>query len=213
MPTDGLPMDGQGVPPKIDPRVEQTRERVFAATLELIAEGGLRQAAVDRIAERSGVARSTIYRRWPEPARLYYEAFNRIVHRSTEPVRGDTAAELRHYLEDYADRLNDPAYCSVLVALLDGAWRDPELARVHNELFNERSSRAAAILGVGMRAGNIRTDIDLSAAIEALVSPFLYRRLVDHQVIGSADVERLYADVLRRFGAPAFAEEAGRLPR
>ncbi|KAB2340375.1 hypothetical protein [Actinomadura rudentiformis] len=51
------------------------------------------------------------------------------------------------------------------------------------------------------------------AAIEVVVSPFLCRRLVDHQVISPADVERLHADVLRRFGAPGFAEEAGRPPR
>lgn len=189
-------------PARLDPRVEQTRERVFAATLELIAEGGLQQITVERIAERSGVSRSTIYRRWPSPARLYYEAFNQIVHRSAEPALGDTANELRRYLEDYADRLNDPAYCSVLVALLDGAWRDPELAMVHREVFNERSSRAAAILAMGMRAGRIRTDIDISEAIEALVSPFLYRRVFEQQVIKPAEVDRLHADVLRRFGVP-----------
>lgn len=186
--------------PKVDPRIEQTRRAVFAATLELIAEGGLQQVTVERIAERSGVARSTIYRRWPSLARLYYEAFNGIVHRSTTPARGDTANELLEYLEDYADRLNDAAYCSVLVALLDGAWRNPELAQVHKELFNERSSRAAAILAVGMRAGKIRTDIDISEAIEALVSPFLYRRLIEQQEIKREEVRRLHADVLRRFG-------------
>lgn len=186
--------------PKVDPRIEQTRRAVFAATLELIAERGLQQVTVERIAERSGVARSTIYRRWPSLARLYYEAFNGIVHRSTTPARGDTANELLEYLEDYADRLNDAAYCSVLVALLDGAWRNPELAQVHKELFNERSSRAAAILAVGMRAGKIRTDIDISEAIEALVSPFLYRRLIEQQEIKREEVRRLHADVLRRFG-------------
>lgn len=186
--------------PKVDPRIEQTRRAVFAATLELIAEGGLQQVTVERIAERSGVARSTIYRRWPSLARLYYEAFNGIVYRSTTPARGDTANELLEYLEDYADRLNDAAYCSVLVALLDGAWRNPELAQVHKELFNERSSRAAAILAVGMRAGKIRTNIDISEAIEALVSPFLYRRLIEQQEIKREEVRRLHADVLRRFG-------------
>lgn len=189
--------------PRVDPRIEQTRRAVYAATLELISEGGLQQITVERIAERSGVSRSTIYRRWPSLARLYYEAFNGIVHRSTTPARGDTANELREYLQDYADRLNDPSYCSVLVALLDGAWRDPELARVHKELFNERSSRAAAILAVGMRAGKIRSDIDISEAIEALVSPFLYRRLVEQQPIKPDEVRRLHADVLRRFGAGA----------
>lgn len=185
---------------RMDPRVAQTRSQVFQATLEVIAEHGIQQATVERIAERSGVARSTIYRRWPSLATLYCEAFAQVARRSSPPARGETSAELMAYLRDYADRLNDRDYSSVMIALLDAAWRDPELAKVRKELFSERTSRVAAIFAVGVRAGTIRPDVDIAEAMDAAEAPFLYRRIVDDKLITERDVDRLHADLMTRFG-------------
>src|SRR5690242_20019705 len=50
-----------------DPRVAQTKQLVLEAAFAVIAESGFAGATVERIAERSGVARSSIYRHWPSP--------------------------------------------------------------------------------------------------------------------------------------------------
>ncbi len=68
---------------RIDPRIAQTRAQVHAATLAIIAESGVRAATVERIADRAGVSRSTVYRRWPDLPRLYYEAFGQLARRSS----------------------------------------------------------------------------------------------------------------------------------
>jgi AcrR family transcriptional regulator len=186
---------------RVDPRVAQTRRAVHAATLAVIAESGVQAATVERIADRAGVSRSTVYRRWPSLAQLYYEAFGTLARRGPQQVRGDTPTELLRYLQDYADRLNDDTYCSVLVALLDAAWRDPELAEVRGTLFDERSSRAAALVDAGIAAGWLRPALERRQVMDAIVAPFLYRRLVEQQRISRADVRRLRDDVLARFGA------------
>lgn len=185
---------------RVDPRIAQTRSQVHAATLAIIAESGVRAATVERIADRAGVSRSTVYRRWPDLPRLYYEAFAHLARRSSPQPTGDADRELLHYLEDYADRLNDPTYGSVLVALIEAAWRDPALAELRRRVFDEGSSRAAMILRAGVRAGRLRADLDLRAALDAVVAPFLYRRLVEQRTITPADVRRVHADVLGRFG-------------
>jgi AcrR family transcriptional regulator len=185
---------------RVDPRVVQTRRAVYAATLEVIAESGVQAATVERIADRAGVSRSTVYRRWPSLAQLYYAAFDTLARRSPQEVHGDTSTELLHYLQDYADRLNDDTYCSVLVALLDAAWRDQELAEVRGKLFDQRSSRAAAIVDAGIASGRLRPDLDRRQALDAIVAPFLYRRVVEQQQLSSSDVRRLRDDVLARFG-------------
>lgn len=187
---------------RVDPRVVQTRRAVYAATLAVIAESGVQAATVERIADRAGVSRSTVYRRWPSIAQLYYEAFGTLARRSAPQVRGDTPSELLRYLQDYAERLNDDTYCSVLVALLDAAWRDPGLAQVRGSLFDERSSRAAAIVEAGVGAGRLRPDLDRRQVMDAIVAPFLYRRVVEQQRISRTDVRRLRDDVLARFGTP-----------
>jgi AcrR family transcriptional regulator len=183
----------------VDPRIAQTRAQVHAATLAIIAESGVRAATVERIADRAGVSRSTVYRRWPSLPSLYYEAFAQLARRWSPEPGGDVDAELRHYLRDYADRLNDPTYGAVLVALIEAAWRDPELAALRRTVFDERTSRAAAIFEAGVRAGRLRADLDLREALDAVVAPFLYRRLVEQETISPTDVDRLHADVLRRF--------------
>lgn len=187
-------------PERVDPRVAQTRRAVYAATLQVIAESGVQAATVERIADRAGVSRSTVYRRWPSLPHLYYEAFGTLARRAPQSVRGHTTVELLRYLQDYADRLNDDTYCSVLIALLDAAWRDPELAQVRGRLFDERSSRAAAVIDAGVAAGALRPDLDRRQALDAIVAPFLYRRIVEQQRISRSDVRRLRDDVLARFG-------------
>lgn len=183
---------------RVDPRVAQTRAQVHAATLAIIAESGVRSATVERIADRAGVSRSTVYRRWPDLPRLYYEAFAQLARRSAPEPRGDTGRELLHYLQDYADRLNDPTYGAVLVALIEAAWRDPQLAELRRQVSAEGSSRVAAILEAGVRAGRLRADLDRRTALEAVLAPFLYRRLVEQETITRADVRRLHADLLGR---------------
>jgi AcrR family transcriptional regulator len=183
-----------------DPRVSHTRELVYAAALDVIAEVGAAGISVERIAERSGVARSTIYRRWPDQSKLYLEAFAQGARRTPIPVTGDTAHDLETYVAHTAERLNDPRHRSVLIAILDRVARDEKFAALHREIFDERSSRAAAILRHGVEIGTIRPDIDIPEAIEHLRAPLLYLSLVRHEAIDASVVADVLADMVDRYG-------------
>ena len=50
-----------------DPRVIASREKVLAATLELLSQSGLSGLSIDEVAKCSGVAKTTIYRHWGQP--------------------------------------------------------------------------------------------------------------------------------------------------
>lgn len=191
-----------------DPRVVQTRELVYATTVEVIAEVGAAGVSVDRIAEKSGVARSTIYRHWPDQSMLYLEAFTGLARRDAVPLTGDTYVDLENYLVEYAARLNDKTYIAVLIALLDRVARDAEFARVYREIFDERRSRAAAIFRHGIRNGSFRKGIDVGEAVSALLAPFTYTSIVRHEQIKSRHIERVTRDILERFGNPDGATAA-----
>src|SRR5436190_966481 len=45
-------------------RSARTEKAILDATRELLAEGGVRGLTVERVAARSGVAKTSIYRRW-----------------------------------------------------------------------------------------------------------------------------------------------------
>ena len=58
----------------VDPRVLLSRERVLTATLDLLTEAGLDDLTIDDISRRSRVAKTTIYRHWPNRSALVIDA-------------------------------------------------------------------------------------------------------------------------------------------
>jgi AcrR family transcriptional regulator len=70
------------------PRLAETDERVRDAALELLRESGPESVNVASVAARSGVARTTIYRRYSDRTELLREVLRPVVH------RGEPAADL-----------------------------------------------------------------------------------------------------------------------
>jgi AcrR family transcriptional regulator len=185
-----------------DPRVSQTRQLVLAATLELMAEHHSGALTVERIAERSGVARSTIYRRWPDPARLHFEAFRQLrSQRLSDPV-GDTPADIAMQIRDNAARLNDPTYFSIIVFLLAHAGRSEAYAQAHLELFQSDAARGALVFRMGIESGMIRRDVDVWDAANAMRAPLVYTRLAKHEPIDVIAALGAVPRLMDAFGTP-----------
>ncbi len=185
-----------------DPRVTRNRAAVHAAALQLLSSDGVVGLTVDRLADVSGVSRSTIYRHWPDMPGLIVAAFDEVVHERADdvPLTGDTAADLLAYLRDYARRLNDPTYTSVIIAIIEWSWRDGEFADEHARTFADNRSRAAAVLRAGVSSGQLRRNLDIGQGVEDVVAPFLYRRLVLRRTIGERDITHLHARLLAELG-------------
>jgi AcrR family transcriptional regulator len=185
-----------------DPRITANRSAVHRATLEILSRDGVSGLTVDRLAEQSGVSRSTIYRRWPDLAALVNSAFEEIVHEHTRtelPLRGDPSLALLDYLRDYARRLNDETYSTVLMVITEWAWRDPVFARRHAHSFDASRSMAMRLVVAGKQAGAFRGDLDVEAAVEDIVAPFVYRRLIQRRRISASEVRRLHRRLLEQF--------------
>ena len=169
---------------------------MHAAALNLLAAEGVSSLSVDRLAEVSGVSRSTIYRHWPDMRALIVAAFDEVVH-------GDPGADLLDYLHDYARRLNDPTYAAVIIAVMEWSWRDPAFADGAQQDLRRhpltRRGDPARRRGVGTAARRP----DVTASVEDVVAPFLYRRLVLRRAITAREVDALHRRLLDRFGAAA----------
>src|SRR3954468_2802837 len=69
---------------RTEARKAATRERVVAAALEQVAEGGYASASVQAVAGRAGLAVGTIYRHFPSKAELFAEVFTRASQRELD---------------------------------------------------------------------------------------------------------------------------------
>lgn len=64
-----------------------TRERLLAATLELLAEGGYAAASVVAITSRAGVAAGTLYRHFASKEELFVELFREVCSREVKAMQ------------------------------------------------------------------------------------------------------------------------------
>ncbi|HYH58135.1 MAG TPA: TetR/AcrR family transcriptional regulator [Thermoleophilaceae bacterium] len=62
---------------RTEARLAEARERIVAAALEQVAEGGYASASVQAVAARAGVATGSVYRHFPSKAELFGEVFRR----------------------------------------------------------------------------------------------------------------------------------------
>jgi AcrR family transcriptional regulator len=61
------------------PRRAGADEEILTVALELLREKGYRDLSVDEIADRTGIAKTTVYRRWPTKGALVAAAITLLV--------------------------------------------------------------------------------------------------------------------------------------
>lgn len=164
--------------------VAATRRRVLDATMELIDRRDYRSVTIDAVARTSGVSKSTIYRHWPSRQVLVLEAYTLKTNRSTV-VRdtGDALRDLRHYVAALAACLGPGDHAaSTVTGLIADALADEAFAALYRQtLLRERRHVFLAILVRGQQRGQVRADLDLEAAVDALYGAIHHRLLVSGQ--------------------------------
>jgi AcrR family transcriptional regulator len=196
-----------------DPRVARSREAVLAAAAELLGEEGAAGFSIDAVARRSGVARTTIYRHWPEPPALLFDAFRHAAEPTPAPDTGSLRDDLVELYTHLSEKLPGTCYGRMLPVLLDAATRDPTLAPLHRQFIQERRQPAREVIRSGVERGEAPADIDVEALVDRLAGPVFYRFLVVREPYRRADVERLVDDTLTSVWSPREAVPGNRRRR
>ena len=181
-----------------DPRVAQTKQLVLEAAFAVISESGFSRATVERIAERSGVARSSIYRHWPNPLpTLHMEALAPLRQRPEDiPRTGDARQDLLAYLGHVVDRLNDPTYAAVSLALMAVADTDPGYAKAHRDVLTSRTHILIRILEDAVASHVLCACTDLKFQARLLLAPLTHVRFVEHRAADRDLAARVVDNVL-----------------
>src|SRR5580700_10326083 len=73
-----------------------TRERALSTAAEILRCDGYSRLTMERVAAESGVAKTTLYRRWPTKAALCMDLYLDVAQRELqEPDTGDVACDLK----------------------------------------------------------------------------------------------------------------------
>lgn len=185
----------------MDDRSRHAREAVLATTVELLRELGVERLSIERVAARSGVAKTTIYRHWPGKADLVVDAVRSCVRPVPTPNTGDVRADLLACLCGLRDAVVDTGMARILPSLLDAAQRDPDFADLFERLHDERDLPVRTVLELAQLRGELDPDVDLDAAVDLVVGPLLLRMLVTHAPLPDETVAFVVDRVLRGLGA------------
>lgn len=185
----------------VDPRVERTRSVVLRAAADLLAEEGFEQITIDGIAERSGVARSTIYRNWPDRARLLIEAFEVVCDFPPPPDTGSLASDLGAFARLLADGLANADWGRSLPSLIGAAAHDPELHRAMLAFNAERRAHVEAVVRRAVERGEVPRGTEIELPIIRFAAAFFFARLMTDRPLDEAYADEIVRRTLVELGA------------
>ena len=195
--------------------VAETRRRVLSATEDLIDRVTYRSVTIDAVARASGVSKSTIYRHWPSRQVLVLEAYTLKTNRSTiVSDTGDALRDLRHYAIALAGCLGPRDHAaSTVTGLIADALADEEFAALFRRtLLRERRHLFLAILIRGQQRRQVRADVDLETAVDAIYGAIHHRLLVSGQPTDLPFVNALIDLAARGLLVNSTSEAADRTP-
>jgi AcrR family transcriptional regulator len=182
------------------PRDERADRAILAAALELMAESGVHDLRMDDVADRAGVGKATIYRRYRSKDELITAAVAGLVSEIPVPDTGRTRSDLLALMRSAVDVYRGSMEAAVMPSLVEAMSRDAELARLVREGFLARRRGALrAVLDRGIERGDLRADLDLALALDVLGGPLFYRLLITGGPIDEQLAEGVVELILRGF--------------
>jgi AcrR family transcriptional regulator len=154
----------------------------MAATRRLLIEEGQDAVTPTRLADVTGLARSTIYRHWPDPAAIVAEAISSLTDLEHYVVTDDPDESLRRYLTELRQALQAPV-AALLAAQADRAELNEIVREALRTVCADREVHLARLLG--------RDGVDEST-LAILAGPLLFQRFFAHRPI----TDQLIEDVL-----------------
>ena len=184
------------------PRSQRARRAVLDAVRELVEKGGYPAATIEAIAARAGVAKTTIYRWWPNRAALVVDLLVEIAAVAAPPPAGpDPLEALRTELRLVAEAAESlPG--RLLGSLLGEAQNDRDVRdALLTRLFNPRRKATAAVIRQAQLAGSFRKDVPPLIAVDLLFGPVFYRKYLRHESVRNGYVRHVFKHVLAGLSA------------
>lgn len=194
------------------PRSEKARRAILKAAGELLERDGFAAVTVEEIASRAEVSKATIYRWWPNKAAVVTDSFLELTAPEIGSVDTGSAVEdlklgmrgLAHVLDGRSGRF--------IAALITQSQTDPEVAEaLRTHWIAARRAETRQLLRRGIERGELRPDLNLEVAIDALYGPIYWRMLTGYAPLNDAFIDELTGHIMTGLGARDQVHET--LPR
>ena len=162
------------------PREEATEQAITLAARQVLADRGVARMSMEHVAAQAGVAKSTLYRRWPSKVELAVHAVAAAFDEIEVGDHGSLAADMRAGVDEAARLLRDPSTGGAYAALLAESARDPEGVgvAVRGSLSTRLHALVASSVERAIRRGEITPEmVDVDLLADVVVGSVMHRAL------------------------------------
>ena len=179
-------------------RTADVTNRVHEAIVAQLIEGGVQSCTFSAVAERAGIERSTLYRRFPDRWEAIIDALMARAARDIMPDLGNSFADdLRSVLRKLRDTLNSPlgpAVLAVAVELQSGSANGYPRA-----YFDRRMAQLEPMFGAAVERGELPADVDREALFTFAAGPIYFRTFIAARGVDDEFIDSLVESVCRLY--------------
>ena len=171
------------------PRDARADRAILEAALELAAADGLAGFSVDAVAQRAGVSKATIYRRWSTKEQMVMDAIHELAVPGETPDTGSLRGDLDVFFADICAGMEKGPGGDLMAQLVMAARTQPEVMAVLKQKMATRRRPLVVALERAIERGEIPESTDVEAAIDLLSGPVMFRFLVTHEPVDASFVQ------------------------
>ncbi len=177
-----------------DPGVE---ERVMKAVLKLLAENGYSGLRIDDVASASGVAKTTIYRRWPSLPKLVVDTIADSLGDREFVSTADPVSDLRRGIAMLVESVSFESNSLLAIALDIHRQADEELRTCYRKrIVDPPRQLLVETLARVKEAGRLRSTLAPEDLADMLIGAAIYRLAVLHDPLDMQQVEAIIAQLV-----------------
>lgn len=191
--------------PRGRPRDARADRAILEATLDLFIEAGFEGMSVEEVAKRTGVARATVYRRWPSKQELVLAAIEDCIEdMELFPDSGDVETDLITGVRQARKFISESKAGKALPRMVHEVTAGTPFGLAYLErVMRPRFQLLVEALARGQRRGELRDDLDLELALASIVGPMMFLRVTQRlSQLGPDLPERLVRQAIQGLGRP-----------
>ncbi|MFG1818970.1 TetR/AcrR family transcriptional regulator [Kribbella sp. NPDC049174] len=170
-------------------RTARVRADVLAAVEAELAEHGYDGLTIDGVAARSGVHRTTVYRRWKTVAGLLVDLLQAGLDDSWEPAdTGSLEGDLVELNREVHIALTERP--SITQAVIAASFRTPEAAEALTAFWADRYRRSAVVVRRAVVRGDVEPATDPHQVVMAATAPLYHQLVLLRQPLSRAAADR-----------------------
>jgi AcrR family transcriptional regulator len=183
------------------PRSRSADERILKAALKLVEAGGFQSVTMEAIAATADVARTTIYRRWPNKESVIMDAFLEEVGPAIAfPTLPNVRESLRRQMKLLAKAFRGKAGLLIRSLLAEAQFNSELRTAFRERWIAKRRASAIAVIKTGIAAGEIPSCIDPDILLDVLYGGLYYRLLIGTGAISDDYVDSVWDTVVGGLG-------------